>query len=303
MEQDNAMTVTANPADHDRIRSLLTDLREDSKIKISVQCRFIELPIPQAKRGIQSWFKRSDKDPQKVLELLPKEALESATLQPDGHSHRVGINSVFLDDKQLEQLLKGVEVDCRSVILTAPRVALRNNREARVEVHTDTSYMADLKKVTDGAGEVKFEPRMDHVPTGHWFHISVIASRDRKNVQVKLQSNSMRLVSLVDVWDDEARANIQMPVTWQCGFEETVVIPADRTQVLVSQELADDPRDTKGSKQRHILLVTPRIIAAEDDQNQYGDTIPISLAAQRPPGNVGPWPASQEWWFQDFRIT
>lgn len=251
-DRGNTLIIKAAPVDHEQIRSLLADLREDSKIKIAVDCRFVSIT--------------AQKDFQKIRPLLPKEAMESTTLESNGHNHRTGPKTSLLDDKQLDQVLKAVKADSRSTILTTPHVVLRNNQEARVEVKTLTSYIADLKKVTDSAGQVKFEPQMDQTPTGSWLQVSATASRDRKNVQMKMESKAMRLVSLQDVWLDEARAHIQKPVTWQCGFEGTLTVPSDCTQVLVGQELPTDPRDPEGPKERLILLITPRVIAGDDQQ-------------------------------------
>ncbi len=91
----------------------------------------------------------------------------------------------FLDNIQLDFLIRATEADRRSTVLTAPRVTLRNTQQAQVVVATMTTYVANVSPVvaqnvaTGGAA-------LGVIPSGSILWVQAAVSSDLKYVTMTL---------------------------------------------------------------------------------------------------------------------
>jgi general secretion pathway protein D len=114
-----------------------------------------------------------------------------------GFTPAITFQGSFLDNIQLDFLIRATEADRRSTILTAPRVVLRNTQQALVQILTQQAYVANVvpvvaSSVATGGAQIGL------LNTGSILWVQAAVSSDLKYVLLTLQPQTLRLVDLVD---------------------------------------------------------------------------------------------------------
>ena len=97
----------------------------------------------------------------------------------------LGVNIQYMDDIQVDLLIKATQADSRSVTLTAPRLTFYNGQQAWISVNTQQSYVAGLTPVT-GEGSGAFEPDIGILATGFVLDVKGSVSADRRYVTMNV---------------------------------------------------------------------------------------------------------------------
>jgi type II secretory pathway component GspD/PulD (secretin) len=105
--------------------------------------------------------------------------------------------ATFLDDFQVNLLLRATQANVYSTIVTAPRVTLFNGQRAYVLVATERAYVSDLE-ANVGTGVASFAPTIDVVESGVVLDVQATVSADRKYVTLTLRPQLATLVALRD---------------------------------------------------------------------------------------------------------
>src|SRR5207248_3320985 len=103
----------------------------------------------------------------------------------------------FLDEFQVNFLIRATQAALNSTVLTAPRVTVFNGQQAFIIVAQEQAYVSDLEAVT-GNNVGLFNPIVDTVQTGVRLVVQPTVSADRKYVTMSLQPQLSSLISLTN---------------------------------------------------------------------------------------------------------
>lgn len=152
----------------------------------------------------------------------------------------------FLDNLQVDFLLRASQADSRSTTLQAPRLTLSNGQRAFIAVVTQTAYVSGLNAVV--AEEVgQLEPLVSTINAGNVLDIEATVSADRRYVTLTVRAGLATLISLNDVavnqtgtFSTGVAASIQTPVVQLTTLRSTVTVPDGGTLLLGGQKLAGE---------------------------------------------------------------
>jgi len=156
------------------------------------------------------------------------------------------ISGSFLDNLQLDFLIRATQADSRSTTLQAPRLTLSNGQRAFIAVVTQTAYVSGLNAVV--ATEVgQLEPLVSTLNTGSVLDIEATVSADRRYVTLTVRAGLANLIELATVPVNQAgnfstgvSANIQTPVVQLTTIRSTVTVPDNGTLLLGGLKLTGE---------------------------------------------------------------
>jgi len=156
----------------------------------------------------------------------------------------LNVYGTFLDNLQVDFLIRATQVDQRSSILTAPRIVLFNGQDAWIAVQEQQAYVSDLQaQVQENVGV--FEPTIDTTSTGTQLRVQGTVSADRRYVTLTLQPVVSRLIDMFNFVVSSGALNVpgaqvQLPLLQVTGLATTVSIPDGGTLLIGGQKLADE---------------------------------------------------------------
>ena len=103
----------------------------------------------------------------------------------------------YLDDFQVNLLLRATQASRNASIVTAPRVTLFNGQRAYVLVATQRAYISDLNAQV-GTGTGIFDPEIATVQSGVILDVAATVSADRKYVTLTLRPQLATLLQLAE---------------------------------------------------------------------------------------------------------
>ncbi|MBN1514039.1 MAG: hypothetical protein JXB13_18625, partial [Phycisphaerae bacterium] len=144
----------------------------------------------------------------------------------------------FLDNIQVDFLLRATQADRRNSIMNAPRLVLFNGQMANVAVVTSTVYVQSLYPEVD-EGSVAVVPQPNLLPTGTVLLVRATVSADKRYVTMNLTPSVTELISLIRLPISGGAAGgaandafIQLPVTQNQGISTTVTVPDGGTLLI-----------------------------------------------------------------------
>ncbi|MGD9691239.1 MAG: hypothetical protein AB7G17_00180 [Phycisphaerales bacterium] len=171
----------------------------------------------------------------------------------------LGIAGTFLDDVQVDLLIKATQADRRNVTLTAPRLTFINGRFANMFVATQQTFVSQLTPVV-GSSSAAFQPTVSSLNTGVTLLVRGVASTDRRYVTMMIQTR----VASLDRFDPEltfsaaaggtgqggggatATGVIQRPVISISAVNTGVTVPDQGTILLGGQRLVTEAEIESG---------------------------------------------------------
>src|SRR5690606_33834888 len=97
----------------------------------------------------------------------------------------IAISGSFLDDFEVEFLIRATQAAQNSSTVNAPRVTLYNGQEALLVVTRRQYYVGDLEPVVGSDG--LFNPIVEALDTGIVFYVRAAVTPDRKYVNMDLR--------------------------------------------------------------------------------------------------------------------
>lgn len=179
--------------------------------------------------------------------LFPGGGIGSAVLSG---APALGIAGQFLDDIQVDFLVKATQADRRSVTLNAPRLTFTNGQVANIYVVTQQSFVSDLQPITSDSA-VGFDPTVDVVAEGVVMLVEGTISSDRRYVQMNIDA----AISTIDDFGREAvtaqaggqlvssaqvQSFIQLPIVTVTRVRTTVTVPDQGTVMLGGQRVVSE---------------------------------------------------------------
>jgi type II secretory pathway component GspD/PulD (secretin) len=159
----------------------------------------------------------------------------------------LGIAGQFLDDIEVDFLVKATQADRRSVQLTAPRLTFTNGQTANIYVATQTAFVSDLTPVV-GDSAVGFDPTVSVVTEGVTLLVEGTVTADRRYVTMNVDAGVARVDGFAQqavtaiaggqlVNSATASAFIQLPKVTVTRVRTTVTVPDQGTILLGGQRL------------------------------------------------------------------
>lgn len=162
----------------------------------------------------------------------------------------LGIAGRFLDDVQVDFIVRATQADRRNLSLTAPRLTFTNGQTANVYVATQRSFISDLDPIV-GESAVGFDPTTGVVPEGVTLLVEGVISADRRYVTINIETgvsrtDSIRQVAVTAVAGGQlvnsgaANSFIELPSQTVTNISTTVTVPDEGTVLLGGQRLVDE---------------------------------------------------------------
>lgn len=224
----------------------------------------------------------------------------------------LGVAGQFLNDIQVDFLVKATQADQRSVQLTAPRLTFTNGQIANIVVATQTAFVSQLTPVV-ATSAVGFTPTVSVVSEGVTMEIEGTVSSDRRYVTMNVQTGVSRIDGFAEqpvtavaggqlVNSEDVQSFIQLPTVTVTRIQTTVTAPDQGTVLLGGQRLVTEFEIETGvpvvskipilsrfftnrieskEEQTLLILIKPTIlIQAEQEERNFpglGDTIQNSF--------------------------
>jgi general secretion pathway protein D len=164
-----------------------------------------------------------------------------------GNAPALGVAGQFLNDIQVDFLVKATQADRRSVQLTAPRLTFTNGQIANIVVATQTAFVSQLTPVV-ATEAVGFDPTVSVASEGVTLQVEGTVSSDRRYVTMNVQTGVSRIdgfaqqgVSAVAggavINSAQAGSFIQLPTVTVTRIQTTVTVPDQGTVLLGGQRL------------------------------------------------------------------
>jgi general secretion pathway protein D len=179
-----------------------------------------------------------------LTELLTQGEFASTIL---GEAPALGIGGQFLDDIQVDFLVKATQADRRTVTLTAPRLTFTNGQSSWVAVATQVGFVSDLTPVVSESA-VGFDPQLQVVSEGVVLSVDGTISADRRYVFLTVETavskiegfNNIGITAVAGgqlVNSADTQSFIQTPTVTVTEVNTSVTVPDQGTLLLGGQRL------------------------------------------------------------------
>lgn len=203
----------------------------------------------------------------------------------------------FLDNIQVDFLIRATQADSRTTVLTAPQLVLFNGQRAWVAVAVSQGFVSQLNPVV-GQGAVAQAPQTSTVSSGASLDVQATVSADRRYVTMTLRPSLSRLLDLQTIPFSGGAAGggfggggaalpafVQLATIAQQQISTTVSVPDKGTLLLGGQKLASETeieagvpilskipifkraytaRTTIKDEQTLLILVKPKILIQQE---------------------------------------
>ena len=151
-----------------------------------------------------------------------------------GLPHSIAGNPLFLDDAQVQKLLRAVEATKSTSAVTIPRITIANGQEALSQATNATSYVSTFKIAKDAAGKLTYEPKIESIDAGVTFHVtaSAVPGQDAVNISANLVISHIAGIASFTFLDKPSKLTVQQPEQRVLSANLTAVIP-DRHWLIV----------------------------------------------------------------------
>ncbi|MHC4897416.1 MAG: hypothetical protein ACYTGW_09955 [Planctomycetota bacterium] len=154
----------------------------------------------------------------------------------------LSLQYVYLDDAQLETILRAVAKQDRSEEIAAPRLLIYNNTRANMQVLRQTSFIRDFEVEIAQAAAVA-NPVVDVVKDGVVLDVRPVVSADRRFITMELRPTVMELElpiqEFVTTLGVGQPVSIQLPRTTLQRVRTTITMPDGGTVLLGGTKHSD----------------------------------------------------------------
>ncbi len=176
-------------------------------------------------------------DPGGLTSDLPGSFAGNPTLQP-----AFSLFGSFLDNIQVDFLVRATQADSRTSLLTAPRLVLFNGQRAWVAVVNQQSFVSSLQPIVNATGQ---QPLVRTIETGAVLDAQVTVSSDKRYVTMTIRPSVGRLLGIQTfAFTSGANAGegsfVQLPNISRQVIRTTVTVPDGGTLLVGGQKLAQE---------------------------------------------------------------
>jgi type II secretory pathway component GspD/PulD (secretin) len=135
-------------------------------------------------------------------------------------------SATYLDDFQVQLMMRAVQASINSTIVTAPRLTLFNGQRAFVLVTVQRAYISNLTPIVS-TGISSFAPTVSYVQNGVVLDVQATVSADRKYVTLTLRP---QLSTLIDLLNFQFQSGATVVSNNGTGIGTTSVAPSGTIQ-------------------------------------------------------------------------
>ncbi|MBK7405006.1 MAG: hypothetical protein IPJ41_10325 [Phycisphaerales bacterium] len=215
-----------------------------------------------------------------------------------GEAPALGIAGQFLDDVQVDFLVKATQADRRSAQLTAPRLTFTNGQTSNFYVVTQQSFVSDLQPVVSDSA-VGFDPTLAVASEGVVMLVTGQVTADRRYVLLDVTSSVSKIKGFAQqpvtavaggqlVSSQDTQSFIQLPTVTVTQVQTTVTVPDQGTVLLGGQRLVTETEVETGvpvlskipiinrffsnriqsrEEQTLLILIKPTILIQNEQEN------------------------------------
>ena len=154
----------------------------------------------------------------------------------------------YMDDIQVDLLIKATQADQRNVVLTAPRLTLMNGQRSFITIAKQIAYISNVIPIV-GDASTSFQPVPNYVQDGFVLDIEGVVSADRRYVTMTVHFDTSTLLGFesatvsgavggtgqVGGRGTESTATIQLPQMQVQSIRTTVSVPDKGTILMGGQ--------------------------------------------------------------------
>jgi general secretion pathway protein D len=175
-------------------------------------------------------------NPATLTSDLPGSFAGNPTLQP-----AFNLFGSFLDNIQVDFLVRATQADSRTTLLTAPRLVLFNGQRAWAAVVNQQSFVSSLQPVVDAQGQA---PTARTIETGAVLDAEAVVSADRRYVTLTLRPSVGRLLGIqtfgFNIGAGGGGLFVQLPNITRQVVRTTVSVPDGGTLLIGGQKIAGE---------------------------------------------------------------
>lgn len=157
----------------------------------------------------------------------------------------------FLDNIQVDFLLRATQADSRTSVLTAPRLVLFNGQRSWVAVTIQQNFVSQLNPVV-AQGAVAVAPGVGTIDSGAVLDVNATVTADKRYVTMTLRPGVTRLLDLQTIpfsggaagggfgGGPSLAAFVQLPTLSSQRLQTTVSVPDGGTLLIGGQKLASE---------------------------------------------------------------
>ena len=197
--------------------------------------------------------------------LLPPEIYDPATKQ---------WRSGFVDEQQVEALVRSALPDQEGRVVTAPRVTVDDGGDASVDVATLHQYR-DVKATTRPDGSQEYSPTRSDTWDGIRQNITAKTDAGHQVASIKFQLTIQKLLGMEKVLTKPTNPNdkpieFELPQLQTMHIDTNITVPSGKTALISGQEIAVE-YDGRGKVDVVVVvLVKPVIITTTPKDNGQG---------------------------------
>jgi type II secretory pathway component GspD/PulD (secretin) len=218
----------------------------------------------------------------------------------------LSVGLAFLSNIQVFMLLEAAQGDSRTNVMQAPKITVFNGQTATITVNTFTFINLGITPIQQANGQVLFQPQNTPIPVGLTLRVTPVVSADRRFVRVNLSPNITNLLTspnTIPLFPIQVQIpNLvdgpfgqQQPQISSISLNTTVNVPDGGTVLLGGIKTMSEGRNEAGppildkipyldrlfrnvgwgrEAQNLMILVTPRIIINEEEEQIFTGQIP-----------------------------
>ncbi|MEY4119277.1 MAG: hypothetical protein RLZZ116_2605, partial [Planctomycetota bacterium] len=154
----------------------------------------------------------------------------------------------YMDDIQVDLLIKATQADQRNVVLTAPRLTLMNGQRSFITIAKQIAYISNVIPIV-GDASTSFQPVPNYVQDGFVLDLEGVVSADRRYVTMTVHFDTSTLLGFesatvsgavggtgqVGGRGESSTATIQLPQMQVQSIRTTVSVPDKGTILMGGQ--------------------------------------------------------------------
>ncbi|MEM8781860.1 MAG: hypothetical protein AAGE65_03300 [Planctomycetota bacterium] len=284
-ELNGNLIIKTTSGNHRQIVGVLGDLREQRATQISVEARFLLVDnnfLEEFGVDLDISFESSGNFSPIVVEQdsFSLGSRGSTVLTPDRFLGVGGgplptaldFGVSFIDDLEVDLLVRATQASNRALTLTAPRVTFFNGQRAYVLVATQVAFISDLEPVPDTGS---FDVTVSSVNSGVVLDVEGTVSADRRYVTMTMRPSlatlqlpieTLEITGASDGGDDGGTGAIftgliQLPELEVTQVRSTVSVPDKGTLLLGGQRLVGEVEIEAGVPVLSKIPIVNRIFA------------------------------------------
>lgn len=298
-ELQGQLVVTQTPENQHSLGNLLEQLRETRAIQVTVETRFLTVQrnfMEDIGVDLNFIFNTNGSLSPNISRIPVQAANSTFTLGPTtsvpgsigSSATALTTSATYLDDFQVNLVLRATQASVNSTFCQAPRVTLFNGQRAYVLVATQQAYVSNLT-ANVGTGVATFAPTVSIIESGVILDVTATVSADRKYVTLTLRPQLSTLLDLKSftfqtgsvgggvgvpgvglIGTAVPSGTIQEPELQITEVKTTVSIPDGGTLLLGGQTIAGETQKEIGvpilSKIPFLKRLTTNQSMAKDEQ-------------------------------------